>query len=104
MAFRVKTTLKADRDLNRILARLQNEFAGEAGLHWFQGMREATASLSSLPERCALALENNELPFEVRQLLYGRRQHIYRILFTIEGNLVVVFHIRHGRQHPLAFH
>jgi hypothetical protein len=37
---------------------------------------------------------------EVRQLLYGRRPHTYRILFTIEGDVVQVLHIRHARRRP----
>jgi hypothetical protein len=40
-------------------------------------------------------------PFEVRHLLYGRRPHVYRILFTIEDLTVYVLHIRHGRRQPL---
>jgi hypothetical protein len=38
---------------------------------------------------------------EVRHLLYGRKPHTYRVLFTIEGSLVYVLHIRHGRREPL---
>jgi hypothetical protein len=37
MAFRVKTTTKAKRDLDDILTRLLSREAGEAGLRWFQG-------------------------------------------------------------------
>jgi hypothetical protein len=39
-----------------------------------------------------LVPENQEFPFEVRQLLYGRKPHLYRVLFTIEADLVVVLH------------
>jgi len=46
-------------------------------------MKEAVASLAELPHRCPLAPENKEFPFEVRQLLYGRKPHQYRVLFTI---------------------
>jgi len=67
-------------------------------------MEEAIASLSSLPERCPLAPENARFPFEVRQLLYGRKPHVYRILFTIEGDAVKILHIRHARRRPLAKH
>jgi hypothetical protein len=37
----------------------------------------------------------------VRHLLYGRRPHVYRILFTIESDVVQVLHIRHGRRRPV---
>jgi hypothetical protein len=38
------------------------------------------------PERCPIAPENARFNFEVRQLLYGRKPHLYRILFTMSLN------------------
>ncbi len=46
-------------------------------------LRSAITSLANLPFRCPLAAENHDSPIEVRQLLYGRRAHVYRILFTV---------------------
>ena len=100
-AFRVSTTAKAKTDLDSILKRLVLQEAGAAGLHWFHGLREAVASLAHSPTRCALAPENIVFPFEVRQLLYGHKPHVYRVLFTIEGDVVTVLHIRHGRRQPV---
>jgi plasmid stabilization system protein ParE len=77
------------------------QHAGNAGLRWFEKLGEAIASLSSLPGRCKLAPENASVPFEMRQLLYGRNPHLYRILFTIEGETVYVLRIRHGRRKRL---
>jgi plasmid stabilization system protein ParE len=102
MAFHLKTTTRAKRDMDAILARLLSQEAGEAGLRWFKGLREAVASLAHSPERCAFAPENDVFPFEVRQLLYGRKPHVYRILFTIGSDIVSVLHIRHGRRQPSA--
>jgi plasmid stabilization system protein ParE len=61
-------------------------------------MREAVASLSEYPYRCPLAPETQEFSVQVRQLLYGRKRHAYRILFTVEGDSVIVLHVRHGRR------
>jgi toxin ParE1/3/4 len=102
MAFRVKTTAKAKRDLDDILERLLSQAAGETGLRWFQGLHQAVATLADSPQRCGLAPESAVFPFEVRHLLYGRRPHVYRIIFTIEGNTVSVLHVRHGRRQPIA--
>jgi plasmid stabilization system protein ParE len=102
MVFRVKTTARAKRDLNGILAWLASQEAGESGLRWFQGLYEAIASLAHAPKRCPLAPENAEFPFEVRQLLYGRRHHRYRVLYTIEGDTVFVLHSRHGRRQHIS--
>ncbi len=104
MAFRVRTTARAKRDLDDILTWLLSQEAGEAGLRWLQGLRETVATLADSPKRCALAPENAVFPFEVRQLLYGRKPHAYRIIFTIEENTVFVLHVRHGRRQPIAKH
>jgi plasmid stabilization system protein ParE len=102
MAFRVEQTALADTDLDTILEWLSEQGAGEYGLRWFWKLREAIASLSELPHRCPLAPENAEFPFEVRQLLYGRKPHWYRVLFTIDGDVVVILHIRHGLRKRLS--
>jgi len=102
MAYRVKQTAYADHDLDLILEWLLAQQAGETGIRWFHRLQETLQSLSELPHRCPLAPENAAFPFEVRQLIYGRKPHFYRILFAIEGDTVVILHIRHGRRLPLA--
>ncbi len=102
MAFRVEITEEAERDTHGILDWLISERAGLAGLRWFQGLEDAIGSLATFPERCRLAPENAEFPFEVRHLLYGRKPHVYRVLFTIEADAVFVLHVRHGRRQPVS--
>jgi toxin ParE1/3/4 len=102
MTFRVEITEEAERDAHGILDWLISEQAGLSGLQWFQGLENAIASLATFPERLPLAPENAMFPFEVRHLLYGRKPHVYRVLFTIEGDTVSVLHIRHGRRQPVA--
>ena len=102
MDFRVKLTDQAKSDVSAIHAWLLAQEAGDAGARWFSSLRQAISSLSVLPARCPLAPESRESPLEVRQLLYGRRPHIYRILFSIDELVVHVLHIRHGRRRPPA--
>ena len=102
MAFRVELTSRAIQDLDVILEWLVGHEAGETGLRWFEKMREAVVSLADYPYRCSLAPESREFPFEVHQLLYGKKRHAYRILFAIEAETVIVLHVRHGRQQPLS--
>jgi plasmid stabilization system protein ParE len=104
MAFRVEVTPQAKKDARAILKWLLSQQAGETGLRWFLRMDEAIQSLSDLPERCKLAPENASVPFEMRQLLYGHKPHLYRILFTIDGEAVYVLRIRHGRRKHLTPH
>jgi plasmid stabilization system protein ParE len=104
MAFRVEQTARADRDLDDILTWLLAEGAGETGLRWVAGMKKAIGSLSELPARCPLANENATFPFEVRQLLYGHKGSMYRVLFTIREDVVSVLHIRRPGQDVVSFH
>ena len=101
MAFRVEISEDAENEARAILEWLISQHAGDTGLRWFQGLEDAMASLSELPQRCPVAPEDSGFPFEVRHLLYGRKPHVYRVLFTIQGDTVYVLHIRHGRRQPL---
>jgi plasmid stabilization system protein ParE len=104
MAFLVETTPESERDAEAILEWLYSQHAGDTGIRWFLALEDAIASLATSPARCPLAPENADSPFEVRHLLYGRRPHVYRILFTISGNTVTVLHIRHGRRQSVSPH
>ncbi len=101
MAFRVDISPQAKQDATEILEWLLAQYAGETGLRWFQGLETAVVSLAKMPERCPLAPENDSVPFEMRQLLYGSKRHRYRILFTIEGNRVIILRIRRPGQQRL---
>jgi plasmid stabilization system protein ParE len=102
MAFRVEISLQAEHDAEAILDWLISQHTGEAGIDWFLALDHAFASLARFPERCPIAPESSRFPFEVRQLFYGRKPHVYRILFTVNADVVQVLHIRHGRRKPLT--
>ena len=73
------------------------EHAPHAAEAWLEGLLAALETLSSMPERCARAPENDAFEEEIRQLLY--RAH--RVLFTIQGKEVHILHIRHVAQDRL---
>jgi plasmid stabilization system protein ParE len=102
MVYRVRQTDEAHQDLIHILQWLIKQHAGETGLRWFDRLQEAMETLSEHPQRCMLAPESKEFSFEVRQLVFGRKPHLYRVLFTIEEEAVVILNIRHGRRLPIA--
>jgi plasmid stabilization system protein ParE len=104
MAFRVEYSSQAEADLDSILEWLISQRAGEAGLRWFEGLEKAVASLSEMPQRCPLAPENRSFPFEVRHLLYGRRPHVYRVIFRVIDDVVYILHVWHGRREHLTAH
>ena len=84
MAFRVELSAQAQSDVAAIYAWLTSQTAGETGERWFVALRSAIASLFDMPTRCPLAPESQDSPVEVRQLLYGRRPNVYRILFAVQ--------------------
>lgn len=65
---------------------------------WLWGITQAINSLANFPERCPLSPESDAFDIAVRQLLHGKKPHVYRILFTIEENTVSILRVRHTRQ------
>jgi hypothetical protein len=55
---------------------------------------EKLQTLENMPESCPLAAEAEVLGIELRELLFGKRRGVYRILFTVEGDVAKVLHIR----------
>ena len=99
MAYGVDVAVRARQDLNAIYAAIH---AGESdhALIWFQGLSETLRSLAVLPYRGEVTREN---PTQ-RHLLYGRRPHIYRIIYRVDEmfQTVRIIHIRHGARRPLT--
>jgi plasmid stabilization system protein ParE len=96
MVFRVELTDRAQADIAAIYDWLLSQQAGAAGERWFVALREAIASLAALPQRCPISPESTDAPIEVRQLLFGRKPHVYRILVTVERDVVHILHVRHS--------
>jgi hypothetical protein len=65
-------------------------------------LEKAIEGLSALPNRCPLARENREFEEPVRQLLYGKSPHVYRVLFIVRANVVSVLHVRTGARQALT--
>ena len=74
----------------------------EAADRWFDTIYETIGSLEIFPERCPLAPESKFFNAEIREIFHGRRQHKYRILFTVSKNEVHVLHFRHGARLALG--
>ena len=93
MAYLVKIMPRAERDFAEIFYSI-NAGQSEAALWWFAGFQRAIFTLEKNPFRCASAPEGRGL----RNLLYGRKPHVYRVIFRVrEVNRVVeILHIRHG--------
>lgn len=69
---------------------------------WFNSIYDTIGSLEAFPERCPFAPESKHLKEEIRQIFHGRRQHKYRILFTVRQGEVHILHVRHGARLALG--
>ncbi|MGB3238913.1 MAG: type II toxin-antitoxin system RelE/ParE family toxin [Geitlerinemataceae cyanobacterium] len=101
MTFQVEITPIAEAQIEQAYCwyRERNpEFADR----WFRSLMNAIATLQDKPKRCALAVEHNIFPDEVRQLLYGKSKNIYRVLFVIRDTTVYILYVRHSAQAPLT--
>ena len=88
MTYRVVFTARARADAVRQFRFLVERSPAAAG-RWYTGLEKAISKLSRL------------LGITLRQMLYGRRPGVFRILFTIEGDTVTLHYIRHSAQGPI---
>jgi plasmid stabilization system protein ParE len=72
-------------------------------VEWYDGLVDIIETLSRHPERCARAAEDRRRRRGIRQLLYGRGDTTFRILFVAKKKekLVHVLRIRHGGRRRL---
>lgn len=74
--------------------------APETAARWLRRFEEHLKTLRLHPERCGFAPENGKVKRELRQLLFGRKPHVYRIIFTMDGDIVRVLRIRRAARRP----
>jgi plasmid stabilization system protein ParE len=72
-----------------------------AAVQWYHRLVELTLTLERFPARAPLAPESEYFDREIREIFHGRRQHKYRILFTVTADEVYILRVRHGAR--LAF-
>lgn len=99
VAYQVKLTHRAERDLDLLYDSVGAEHF-EAALRWYRGLKRAILSLEHNPLRCPLITEDKKL----RHLLYGKKPHVYRIIYRVLEKIktVEVLHIRHGAMDRFA--
>jgi toxin ParE1/3/4 len=97
MAYRVEFAARAARDLE-ILYVEKNAAESQAAAGWYSGLEEAVYALETHPNRCPVAPEARKLKRKLRHLLYGKKPHIYRVIYEVEEQrrTVWLLTIRHG--------
>jgi len=102
MTYRVVLTARAERDRDVAFDWYAENYSREFAAHWYSGLTRTIRSLREDPLRCSIAHENDKFSFELREVLFGGRRHKHRILFTPQGDQVLVLHIRHSAQRDLT--
>ena len=70
---------------------------------WYNAFADAIESLANNPERCAVSRENEQFPYEIRDLNFGiGRRRTHRAVFTIRREMVLVLTVRHLAQQDLS--
>lgn len=97
MEYAVELSVRARRDLEEIFLHIRGSDSG-AARSWFNGLERAIRSLYKFPRRCPPAREARMLRRPLRQLLYGKKPDVYRLLYEIDevSRIVFVYSIRHG--------
>ena len=99
MKYRVELTNNAQQDVDAAYKWLAERTAHAAD--WLDGLLTAIEGLSELPTGRGLARESKEFTEPVRQLLYGKSPHVYRVLFIVRARVVYVLHVRHGARQAM---
>ena len=66
-----------------------------AGGKWFAQLMAAVDMLETMPERRGLAAEAADIGIVIRELLIGKRQGTYRVLFQVRARTVYILRVWH---------
>jgi len=93
MPYLVSTSVQAERDIDDIFSFIKADTSDRAA-DWFNGLLATIRTLGEMPQRCPAIPEDPEF----RHLLYGKKPHIYRVIYGIDEaeKVVTVFSVRHG--------
>lgn len=70
-------------------------YSPETAVKWFEGLFDVVQSLETMPMRCPIAPESELIGLSIRCLIYRKK---YRVLYTIDEQVVQIYHIRHTAQ------
>jgi toxin ParE1/3/4 len=102
MTYLVEFAAHAVRDLE-ILYVEKNAAESHAAARWYNGLEQAVYALASYPHRCPVAPEAGRTKRKLRRLLYGKKPHVYRVIYEVDERrqAVRVLTIRHGARKKL---
>jgi toxin ParE1/3/4 len=102
MAYLIEFAERAARDLETLYVE-KNAAESRTAARWYQGLEEAIYALARYPRRWPFAPEARRMRRKLWHLLYGRKPHVYRVIYEIDERqqTVWVLTIRHGARRRL---
>ena len=106
MAYKVEVQPLAESDAYTAYEYLR-KFSPQYAETWLSGIFLAFQTLEEMPARCPLIAEAEEIGYSARQLLYGKRPNIYRIIFDVQEfagqePIVRILRIWHGARDVIS--
>ena len=101
MKYKVRLQPPAENDLEEAYLWAAGH-APESAARWLARFQEALRSLELNPERCGLAPEHKRLKRELRQLMFGAKPNVFRVVFLTQGDVVRVLRIRRAARRFLT--
>ena len=101
MTYQIAIEATAERQIRAIVRWKTQNASPTVAARWYNGLLKKVATLRTHPARCPIAAENDKFPLEIRELLYGRRRNVIRIIFTIRGDAVSILYVYHSAQQEL---
>ena len=95
MAFKVRFTRRAQRDLNRLGIWISDD-APWYGPPWFAGLLDAIALVREFPNAWPEVANQRHRGLPVRRLVYPPADGTHIVYFCVEETAVRVIHIRNG--------
>ena len=73
-----------------------NATESRTALRWYKGLKQAILTLETDPSRCPFIPEDARF----RHLLYGRKSHIYRIVYRVleRKRVAEIVFVRHEKR------
>ena|SRR5271166_6511968 len=81
----------------------KNAAESSAAARWYNGLEQAVYALALRPNRCPFAPEARKTRRKLRHLLYGKKPHVFRVIYKVDDKLraVRVLTIRYGERQTL---
>jgi plasmid stabilization system protein ParE len=101
MTFRVVLQRLASADVAEAYEWAASRAPDEAS-KWVSRLEKTLGTLAEHPDQCPLARESSKVAIEVRELLFGRRPYVFRVLYVIDGDVVRILRILRAQQRFLT--